>query len=194
MIRINLLPADLAPEPSHFNPTYPMIGLAAFVSIFLFLTYHKQTVLRDQQRDEIVSTNNKIKQLEPVILQIESLEAAKTQLNQKKGIIQSIENERLRYPFLMDDVVRLLPGNVWLSSLVTSIAGNLMTVTMQVSALDNYALADLISNLESSQIFTETELGAVSTASTAGGGQSLNFQITTNYHKLDLGNNAIKKS
>ena len=50
----------------------------------------------------------------------------------------------------------------------------MMTVTMQVSALDNYALADLISNLESSQIFTDTELGSRSPSATlpTGGGQT----------------------
>jgi hypothetical protein len=34
----------------------------------------------------------------------------------------------------------------------------------------------------------------VTSAMAAGGGQVLNFQITTNYHKLDTGTNAIKKS
>lgn len=194
MIRINLLPAGLAPEPTQFNPIYPIAILGGCVAVFLFFNYHSQVSIRDQQLNEIAKTNSRIKELEPVIVQVESLEAAKTQLSQKKGIIQAIESERLRYPLLMDDVVRLLPGNVWLTSLVTSIAGNLMTVTMQVSALDNYALADLVSNLESSQIFTDTELGPVSSVSAATGGQTLNFQITTNYHKLDTGNNAIKKS
>src|ERR1700744_5371929 len=100
MIRINLLPAGLEPEPVHFNPAYPLAVLGVVVGAFLFWNYHNQTELRDKQKDEIVSANNKIKQLEPVIHEVETLEAAKAQLSQKKGVIQSIENERLRYPLL----------------------------------------------------------------------------------------------
>jgi len=194
MIRINLLPEDSVQAPSQFNPVYPLAALGVVGVILFVFSYHKEVTARDKQRDEITRANNEIKQLEPIIAQVEALEGAKAQLSQKKGVIQSIENERLRYPLLMDDLMRLLPSNVWLSSLVTAIAGNAMSVTIQVSALDNYALADLVSNLESSQIFTDTDLGAVSSQNTANGGQTLNFQITTTYHKLDVGTNALKKS
>jgi Tfp pilus assembly protein PilN len=194
MIRINLLPESSEPVEFQFNPVYPLAFVGAVVSILIFMTYHKEITLRDSQRVEIVRCNNEIKQLEPIIAQVEALEGAKAQLSQKKGVIQSIENERLRYPLLMDDIVRLLPSNVWLGSMVTSIAGSLMSVTLQVSALDNYALADLISNLESSQIFTDTDLGPVSASQSAGGGQLLNFQITTTYRKSNMGTDALKKS
>jgi len=194
MIRINLLPPGTEPSPVQFNPVYPVLIVGAIVGGFLFLSYRKEVNARDKQRDEIVRAKNEIKQLEPIIEQVEKLEAAKAQLSQKKGVIQGIESERLRYPMLMDDLVRLLPGNVWFSSVVTVLAGNAVNLTMQVSALDNYALADLVSNLESSQIFADTELGPVSAAAGTTGGQTLSFQLTTTYKKLNVTNNAIAKS
>jgi len=195
MIHINLLPESSEPVEFRFNPAYILAPAGIVASAVLFGLYRSEINTRDQQRQEIIKRNSEIKTLEPIIAQVEALEAAKAQLSQKKGIIQSIESERLRYPQLMDDLVRLLPNNIWLNSLVTTMANNLMSITMQVSALDNYALADLISNLESSQIFTDTDLGAVTTAGNGpNGSQTLNFQITTNYRRLGMGNDALKKS
>lgn len=195
MIHINLLPETTQQVEFHFNPAYVLAPAGIVMSAILFGMYRSEVNTRDQQRQEIIKRNSEIKTLEPIIAQVEALEAAKAQLSQKKGIIQSIESERLRYPQLMDDLVRLLPNNVWLNSLVTTMANNLMSITMQVSALDNYALADLISNLESSQIFTDTDLGAVTSAANGpNGGQTLNFQITTSYRRLGMGNDALKKS
>lgn len=193
MIRVNLLPPELDSAPSEFNPAIPLGITGAVVAGILFFSYGREVSKRDKQKNEISVINSEIKQLEPIIAQVDQLESAKAQLSQKKGVIQSIESERLRYPQFMDDLVRLLPANVWLTNLVTVPVGNNFTVTLQVSALDNYALADLVANLESSQIFTDTELGAVTVSQNATGGQALNFQVTTSYRKA-AGNDAIKKS
>lgn len=195
MIHINLLPETTEQVEFSFNPAYILAPAGIAVGAILLGMYRSEVHTRDMQRQEIVKRQNEIKVLEPIIAQVEALETAKAQLSQKKGIIQSIESERLRYPQLMDDLVRLLPNNVWLNSFVTTMAGNIMSVTMQVSALDNYALADLISNLESSQIFTDTDLGAVTSAAGGpNGGQTLNFQITTTYRRIGVGTDAVKKS
>ena len=55
-----------------------------------------------------------------------------------------------------------------------------MTVAVDVIALDHYAVADLISNLETSQIFSNIDIGplALSQASLA---QSISFHLTSTY-------------
>jgi hypothetical protein len=68
-----------------------------------------------------------------------------------------------------------------------------MTIAMDVVALDNYAIADLVANLETSQIFSEVDLGPIS-ASQSTTGQTMNFHITTNYKKADALPDATKKS
>ena len=149
----------------------------------------------DQQRDVIARKKTRIQELETIIAKVEELEAAKVKLNNKKGIIKSLESERVRYPQFMDDVMRLLPANVWLTSLATisQIPTNSMDVTMMLSALDNYAIADFVANLENSEIFTGVTLGAISTSSGPNNVKVMNFQIKALYKNLGTPN-AIKKS
>lgn len=70
-----------------------------------------------------------------------------------------------------------------------------MSIAADVIALDNYAIADLISNMENSQAFTEVDLGAISaSANTQTGGQSMSFRVTATYKKVEGIPDASKKS
>jgi len=92
--------------------------------------------------------------------------------------------------------MKLLPGNLWLTNLTTITQPNsdILTVGMDVIALDNYAIADLIANLETSQIFTDVDLGSIAASQTQAGGQSMTFHVTTTYRKLNPIPDATKKS
>src|SRR5262249_42088199 len=119
----------------------------------------------------------------------------KKKLNDRKVVIQQLQSERLRYPQFLDDFLKLIPNNLWLTTLATTsqAATNGLMVNMDVMALDNYAIADLIANLETSQIFFDVDLGAI-TATTAQTGQTMSFHVTTSYKKADVTPNAPKKS
>jgi len=198
MIKVNLLPPELEPAPSELNPAIIVTPLVLVVSIALFVMYRQQASLLEEQRNEIRKAQNDIKQLEPIIAKVEELEKQKTELNKKKGVIQTLENERLTYPQFMEDLVRLLPSNIWLTNLATISQpnGTDLDVTLGVTALDNYAIADLISNLENSQIFSNIDLGAIATTPGAqAGAQSMAFQVKTTYKRMMAGAmNAVKKS
>ena len=64
---------------------------------------------------------------------------------------------------------------------------------MDIVALDSYAIADLIANLETSQIFSDVDLGSISVAQTPAG-QTMTFRVTTNYRKAARVSDATKKS
>lgn len=197
MIRINLLPAELESAPSQINPALP-VGLACIVPLVFLAPFHiSQKAAQARLKSDIQSLNSELERYQPIIAQVEQLEQAKAQLQQRKGVIQSLESERLRYPQFMDDFVKLLPANLWLTNLTTAMQGgtaNVLIVNMDVTALDNYAIADLISNLETSQIFTDVDLGAISASQSPTGGQSMTFHITTTYRKANQVPDATKKS
>lgn len=199
MIRINLLPEGLeTSSPTKINPAVPL-SAAAVIPVTLLLVYH-MFILMPKRRNletEVRGLREDLKRFEPIIAQVEALERAKTQLTQRKGIIQQLENERLRYPQFFDDFVKLIPNNIWLTNVVTvpsSAVAGALSVSMDVMALDNYAIADLVANLESSQIFTEVDLGAISGSQAAGGTMTMNFRVTTNYKKVETTADATKKS
>lgn len=195
MIRINLLPAELEAAPSQVNPAIPLGAAALIPALILIPTHVSQMATHKKLQTEAASLKSELERYQPIIAQVEALEAAKTQLTQRKSVIQQLENERLRYPQFMDDFVKLLPGNLWLTNLTTVLQPNstAMTVNMDVIALDNYAIADLISNLETSQIFTDVDLGSIA-ASQSATGQTMSFHVTAIYRKTAPVSDAIKKS
>jgi len=195
MIRINLLPAQMESAPMHINPAIPLSAAAIIPALICTPIHISQMATRQRLRSETTSLKSELDRYQPIIAQVEALEQAKVQLTQRKSVIQQLESERLRYPQFMDDFVKLLPGNLWLTNLntVPQPTGNAMTVNLDVIALDNYAIADLISNLETSQIFGDVELGSISTSQSANG-QSMTFHVTTTYRKASALPDATKKS
>ncbi len=196
MIRINLLPAEFEAAPSaRVNPAIPLAASVIIPALILIPIHLNQMATRKRLQTESASLKSELERYQPIIAQVEALEAAKTQLTQRKSVIQTLESERLRYPQFLDDFLKLIPNNLWLTSLVTTnqANSNVLTVSMDVIALDNYAVADLIANLETSQIFSEVDLGAINAAQTPTG-QTMSFHVNTSYKKADTTPNATKKS
>jgi Tfp pilus assembly protein PilN len=195
MIRINLLPAEIAVSERNFEPKHVVGVWAMALLIILIPFYGVQYSRRKHLRSDIEEIQRKLKALEPVVAQVEALEATKAQLQQRKSIIQQLESERLRYPYFIDDFLKLMPSNVWLTNLATTLPGDPSTITvgMDVVALDHYAVADMISNLETSQIFFDVELGPIQLTQSATG-QSITFHLNTTYRKAGGDPNAVKKS
>jgi Tfp pilus assembly protein PilN len=196
MIRINLLPAELEAAPSsRINPAIPLAASVIIPALILIPLHLNQMATRKRLQTESASLKSELERYQPIIAQVEALEAAKVQLTQRKSVIQQLESERLRYPQFLDDFLKLIPNNLWLTNLVTTSPtnSNVLTVSMDVIALDNYAIADLIANLETSQIFTEVDLGSISASQTPTG-QTMAFHVNTSYKKADITPNAIKKS
>ena len=195
MIRINLLPAELEAAPSsRINPAIPLSASIIIPALILIPMHLNQMATRKRLQTESASLKSELERYQPIIAQVEALEAAKVQLTQRKSVIQQLESERLRYPQFLDDFLKLIPNNLWLTSLVTtSQTSNTMSIAMDVMALDNYAIADLIANLETSQIFSDVDLGAIS-ASQSPTGQTMSFHVLASYKKTDTIPNAPKKS
>ena len=196
MFRINLLPAEMEAAPSsRINPAIPLAASVIIPALIIIPFHLNQMATRRRLQTESASLKSELERYQPIIAQVEALEAAKVQLTQRKSVIQQLESERLRYPQFLDDFLKLIPNNLWLTSLVTTSQANsnVLMVSMDVIALDNYAVADLIANLETSQIFSEVDLGAISASQTATG-QTMSFHVNTSYKKADTISNAIKKS
>jgi type IV pilus assembly protein PilN len=194
MIRINLLPAELESAPSQINPAIPLSFAVIIPTLILTPIHLSEMATRRRLQTETASLKSELERYQPIIAQVEALEAAKVQLTQRKSVIQQLESERLRYPQFLDDFLKLLPSNLWLTNLVTvgPPGGNVLTVNMDVVALDSYAVADLIANFETSQTFSDVDLGAISIAQTPAG-QTMNFHVTTSYRKAATVSDATKK-
>src|SRR5439155_5291975 len=187
MILINLLPAEFETAPSaRINPVLPLSASVIIPALILIPFHLNKMATRKRLQTESASLRSELDKYQPILQQIDALEAAKKQLTERKGVIQTLESERLRYPEFIDDFLKLIPSNLWLTALTTlsSPNSNSMSVGLDVVALDNYAIADFIANLETSQIFTDVDLGTIS-ASQSTTGQTMSFHLAANYKKAD---------
>src|ERR1051326_2069933 len=120
MIRINLLPAEMEAAPSQVNPAIPLSAAVILPALILIPIHLTQMATRRRLQTESASLKSELERYQPIIAQVEALEAAKVQLTQRKSVIQQLESDRLRYPQFLDDFLKLLPGNLWLTNLITT--------------------------------------------------------------------------
>jgi len=185
MIRINLLPPELQVVERKLNPNHVVVGVAVVLAVLIVPHALIQSSRRSHLTQEVDSLKGELERYRPIVAQVEALEAAKAELQQRKSVIQSLESERLRYPYFMEDFLKLLPNNVWITNMTTTLPadGSTLNVAMDVLALDHYAIADMVSNLETSQIFSDVGVGGITMTQTPTGGQSVSTRITSVYRK-----------
>lgn len=199
MIRVNLLPPEVqGVSEFKLNPSYVVAGVGVFLILFLLPISWAQVSRRKHLKDDVSAVQNELERYKPIVAQVDQLDQAKVQLQQRKTVIQSLENERLRYPYFMEDFLKLLPNNIWLTNMATTLPASgpsdssQIGVSMDVVALDHYAVADMVSNLETSQIFSDVDVGAITLVPTPTS-QTVTFHINSTYRK-GASANAVKKS
>jgi len=171
MIKINLLrpeskdakeTAPLAEEEVKFKEkkvkertgidiTKLVIPLAVLLVAFLFLT---QSTSFNRERSRLEEARAEKKRLDYVSIKLKQLQQQKA-IYQKK--INLIERQKLRQGIpvrIMDELSGRLPDWVWL----TEATYDKRVVRIKGKALSNNLIADYISNLENSDLFTEVNL------------------------------------
>jgi Tfp pilus assembly protein PilN len=194
MIRVNLLPPELAVVERKVNPNHVVAGVALVLAAVIVPHGLIQSSRRSRLTEEADSLRGELERYKPIVQQVEELEKAKGELQSRKSVIQALETERLRYPYFMEDFLKLMPNNVWITNMSTTLPpdGSSINVSMDVLALDHYAVADMVSNLETSQIFSDIVVGSIVSAQATTGGQSITFRITSTYRKAALNATAPK--
>jgi type IV pilus assembly protein PilN len=125
-----------------------VLAIAVAVSgTWWFLLNSKRTDLKEIERQRTAERNK----LQPYIDKVEELEAKRTLLKRKVDVINDLKNKQHGPVRIMDEVSRALPELVWLTQL--KLAGNSLTLTGQ--AMDENAVANYYSNLDSSPFFEE---------------------------------------
>jgi Tfp pilus assembly protein PilN len=182
MIKINLLAAEAIKKEERSEIL--LIGYLIIAVLFLYggSKYVIKRVSLLQINSRAVIVQQELTRYEDIVRQVESLESTKKVLETKKNVMSSLMTTRLIYPKFMQDILTILPKNIWLKSISTQIdATAKMTVTMSASALDNYSIADFVGELISNGDYGDVNLGAIS----AQGGKvpSSAFQVSFSYLK-----------
>ena len=181
MIRINLLPPEYAAAQSK-KEQQVILGSGAVVLVaVLFLFWFVQSRKAARLERQIQEADAELRKFQAIISQIESIEASKKQLTAKKDVITSLNRSRLIYPVFFEDLLPIIPSDVWVTNVQITEQGAGMKVTMNSNALSNFALATWLTNLQQSTHFSGIDLSSISYAPNEQSGQTLTFSITCAY-------------
>jgi Tfp pilus assembly protein PilN len=181
MIKINLLPPEAIEKEAKRNIIVLIIvsgiGVVCLAVIFLIV----RIIYDKKLASEINLIDKELTKYQQTVDEVRKLKEMTDMLEAKRKLIEQLMKGRLFYPKFMENVLKVLPPTLWITSLNTTSQPDGLLVDISLSAFDNFGIADFISNLEENKNkFTNIELGAIGTG-TSGTREVLLFQIKFKY-------------
>jgi len=156
MIRINLLPFRAARKKENIRRQ-----VSVFLLTFLFITvalFYYNSSLSGQIETLNTSKENKkkeIKKYNKVNSEIKEIKKKLNLMNKKMDIVKKIGENRKEPVILLDTMTKMIiPKRMWL----TKFSAIEDTVTINGIALDNKTVADFMTRLQTSKLFTSVKL------------------------------------
>ncbi|MCX5781597.1 MAG: PilN domain-containing protein [Elusimicrobia bacterium] len=164
LIKINLLSKENIKKEERKELVWlsllAMIIAVIFGSLVYFLKVHAYNVVETR----INQAQFELTKYESIVKQVEALETMKRSLETKKNVINMLREKGIVYPRFMEDLMSVLPQGISLKTLSTVLQPDgKITVSLSADATDNYPIADFITELTLKGIFSDVELGAITT-------------------------------
>jgi type IV pilus assembly protein PilN len=159
MIKINLLPQEDRVKKREFrlpqmSTVYLVVAIVAFfgtIAIVGIVQKHKEKVLNDK----IELAKEESRKLAPQLAKIKQITKEREEVDRRLSIITSLDRHRYYRVKLLNDVSYKMPVNCWLTG-ISELSPNRFDI--DGITFSNYTVADMISNLEASQIFSRVDL------------------------------------
>lgn len=156
MIKVNLLPFRAARRKENIRRQTAMvvISIGVVVAGLLFYHMHLNGKLEDAEA-RIKKTNQEIGRFRKINAEISRIKGQLNVLNKMNEVIETLEAQRRQPVQLLDGMTRMVvPKRMWFTFLNAS--GS--TVDIQGNALDNKTVADFMTRLERSGLFSSVNL------------------------------------
>ena len=164
-IKVNLLPTER--KRFTFDPLVAVLFVCVCVALVGCIVYgsslKRQVDEKQAQIDHLKDEISKTEQSLPVINQVkEDIARLKSEIK----VVTSLKYDPVRYANLLTEVGKVMPDNVWISSL--SVEPSTCTVSMSGTAAHRpgkpplATIAEFVQNLDDSKIFTDSSLSSVS--------------------------------
>ena len=177
MIRINLLPYRAAQKKENIRRQISIFVLAVIMLVGILLYYN--TTLNnniDALNTQIKNNKSMLAQVEKQAREVDEIKKAFDTLKQKTHVIKSLESNRKISVQLLDNMTTLVAEKVSVSQTkaspdsdskpvkrlwFTNFQENGNNINIQGIALDNKTIADFMTRLEGSALFTNVNLKAI---------------------------------
>ena len=155
MIKINLL---VAREERKKESIRKELTVLVLVIVLVLAGIGFVQWMAGRQREELVTqirdSQDELKRLEIVKLEINKAKANKKILEEKLGIIETLNRNRTRPVMIMSYIASRIPEKMWLKSMDKSD----QKLTLAGVALDDETIANFMKQLQQSEMFTLVEL------------------------------------
>lgn len=157
MIRINLLPqAERAKKPTTVRGSiFVILGAVALVAVMALLWLNLKMQISDLNQ-QIEQAQAELVKYQAIEKEVAKYRADKRNLEEKLASIDRLKAGQVGPVHVLDEVSRLLPQGMWLTSLNNSAS----RLTLQGFAFSNFTIADFMTQLTKapSGRFTEVDL------------------------------------
>ncbi|WP_371375954.1 PilN domain-containing protein [Thalassotalea aquiviva] len=163
MPHINLLPwREEAQRQRHqqFMSILTFLALVSFLVVFLISQVYQRQIDGQKARNQFLM--NEIKVLDSRIEEIKTLEQKKEDLIQRMTLIDQLQKSRNVVTQILDEIVRIVPAGVYLTKMEKR--GN--TLLLIGKSESNNHLANMIREIQSSNLLADAELQSISNKGT----------------------------
>ena len=165
MIRINLLPPDSIKKEE--RQEYLLIAYAILFILLIagFCNFGIKYKAYKQVEGKVKNLEQELSKYEAIVKQVESLQTTKTILENQRNVINTLMTFRLIYPHFFEDLIRIIPDNIWFKSMDTKLDTNgNINVNLNAESMDTYSISDFITSLAANDNFQKVELGPITTS------------------------------
>lgn len=167
MIKINLIPPveRVKERPKIALPPiaiYDVLGVLILVVVLLWVFFSCAIT-----RTKIARTKSRIKEvkrelaaLQEVVQRVNYLKQREAQLNSLVSQIENLKPKTVQEVIVLDEICRILPPYMWINKLNHRTDANL--VTIEGTTFSALSLADFITNIKKSSLFTDVTLKSFS--------------------------------
>lgn len=158
MAHINLLPwreeAEKAKQREYFT-LLTMVALAAFAVVFLIGQFYQLRIDGQLAKNQYLS--NEITVLDARIAEIETLNEKKEELKKRISVVEQLQRSRNVGTQVLDEIAKIVPSGVYLTKMDKQ--GNIIQLLGKSES--NNHLANMIRQIESSDLFTDAVLESI---------------------------------
>ncbi|WP_286233873.1 PilN domain-containing protein [Thalassotalea sediminis] len=160
MAYINLLPwreeAEKAKQRQYMT-LLTAVALVAFAVVFLVGQFYQLRIDGQVERNRFLQTEIAI--LDKRIEEIKTLNEKKQELEKRITVIEQLQRSRNVGTQVLDEIAKIVPSGVYLTKMDKQ--GN--TIQLLGKSESNNHLANMIRNIESSELFTDAVLESITT-------------------------------
>ena len=159
MIRINLLPFRAARKKENIRRQVSIFFLSIFLVVIVLVYYHISLGSKiSSLKAKIETTKKEVAKYDKINKEIASLKSKLEILKKKTSVIESLEKNRFEPVRLLDTMsLKVIAKRMWFKSFKSGDK----TVEIEGLALDNKTVADFMTRLQGSGLFSAVKLKTI---------------------------------